>query len=123
MVQPVSSEARRNLISGVLPIVPMKPSRISMMRGDYAARPIQSTWARSTGTKARWISWRGSPFAAQPRALGSEPIKRQQGRAVLDRVGADLSHRFLEVQHHDLDILVLVGEAVNAARLAGIDAA
>jgi hypothetical protein len=29
-VQPVSSEARRSLMSGVLPIAPIKPSRISM---------------------------------------------------------------------------------------------
>jgi hypothetical protein len=31
-VQPVSSEARRNLISGVLPTEPMNPSRMSMPR-------------------------------------------------------------------------------------------
>src|SRR6185312_268778 len=41
MVQPVSSEARRNLISGVLPIEPMKPSRMSMEpRLKPPARPI-----------------------------------------------------------------------------------
>src|ERR1044071_1530755 len=32
MLQPVSSEARRSRISGVLPIEPMNPSRISMIR-------------------------------------------------------------------------------------------
>jgi hypothetical protein len=31
IVQPVSSEARRSLMSGVLPTVPIKPSRVSIV--------------------------------------------------------------------------------------------
>src|SRR5438270_10365911 len=40
IVQPVISEARRNLISGVLPTVPINPSRMSMPRLLEGAAPL-----------------------------------------------------------------------------------
>jgi hypothetical protein len=49
MVQPVISEARRNRISGVLPMVSRKPSRTSIFRAVFpfdktiGCRPCQSS--------------------------------------------------------------------------------
>src|SRR6516165_3199156 len=48
IVQPVSSEARRNLISGVSPTVPTKPSRGLMLPYQRIA------WRRIAGRSGKW---------------------------------------------------------------------
>jgi hypothetical protein len=53
IVHPVSSEARRSLISGVFPTVPIKPSRICMSASTPPAFVTSDYRVRHPPTQAR----------------------------------------------------------------------
>src|SRR5690348_95066 len=63
---------------------------------------------------------KSTPALSQPVAIGGEPVKRQDRQAVADFVGAHQLHRRAVGEHHHLDVLVLMREAMNAASAFGI---
>jgi len=61
-----------------------------------------------------------APHSSQSGAIGGKPIKCGDGEDVLDFAGAQQLHRFAKGFDHHLDVLVLVGKPVNAARLGRV---
>src|SRR5690606_14690449 len=85
MVQPVASEAARRRMSGVLPIVSMKPSRKSMYVAAYSLRHGREPRLRQT-IRARW--WRSRPLGSGARR---KQLRRQVAKPVAAEVGGGRS--------------------------------
>src|ERR1700737_2883673 len=88
------------------------PASATPARPPRASSP---TIDRSRGDSA--------PLPAQRLALDGEPVQRDQRESVLDLSGIEHGERFFGALDDDPNIFAFVGEAVDAAGIAGIDAA
>src|SRR5579885_503468 len=107
ILQPVASDAPASSMSGVSPMLPMNPLRISM-----AARLSGG----GTAVKPAGLA----PGGADPIAVERKPLERDDAGGIGDRPFVEPAHRIGEGQDLHPDVLMLFGQAVNAAGPAAV---
>src|SRR5215510_1786601 len=123
IVQPVSSDALRSLMSGVLPTVSLNPSRMFMVTGVLFLGCEPEGESRQTAPR-RARRWRSAlkPPPPQIVAVEQQPLQGDQSGAVADLSARHLGLRFGDRNDSHTDILIFMGKTMNAAESAAVDA-